>query len=185
MLERLASHWWLFLIRGILAILFGIAVLVYPGAGLIAIAWIFAIYAFVDGIVALVTAVRMNHTDGRWGWLLFEGVVGIIAGAFAAWYPFAAAFALAWLLGAWAIVTGILAIASAFSARVHVPNEWLWVLSGVISIIFGGLIFAAPLFGLFALIWMVSFYAILAGILLIGLAFRLRRVAPPPATAAA
>jgi uncharacterized membrane protein HdeD (DUF308 family) len=185
MIERIRSHWWLFLVRGILALLFGIAVLVYPGAGLLAIAWIFAIYAFVDGIVALVTAVRMNHADGNWGWLLFEGVLGIIAGIIAAVYPFAAAFALAWLLGAWAIITGVLAIASAFSARVHIPNEWLWVLSGVVSLIFGIAIFASPAFGLFALIWMVAFYAILAGVLLIGFAFRIRNVAPPPTPAAA
>ena len=184
MIERIRSHWWLFLIRGILALLFGLAVLLYPGAGLVAIAWIFAIYAFVDGIVALATAIRMNHADGSWGGLLLEGILGIIAGIFAAVYPFAAAFALAWLLGAWAIITGILAIASAFSARVHIPNEWLWVLSGVVSLIFGIAIFWSPAFGLFALIWMVAFYAILAGVLLIGLSFRLRPTAPPPTPAA-
>lgn len=175
MLERLASHWWLFLIRGLLALVLGIALLAFPAAGLWTIAILFGAYAFVDGIFALVASVRMAHTDNRWIWLLLEGVVGIAAGIFAALYPGIAVVTLALLLGAWAIVTGILAIASALSARQHVPNEWLWVLSGVVSVIFGFAIFWSPTFGLFALLWMVSFYAILAGIIMIGLAFRLRR----------
>ena len=174
MLDRLGSYWWLFLIRGLLALAFGIVVLLYPVAGLWTIAILFAVYAFFDGIVALVAAVRMQHSGGKWGWLIFEGLVGIIAGICAALYPMLAVFTLAVLLGAWAIVTGVLAIASAFSARQHVPNEWLWVLSGIVSVIFGIAIFWSPSFGLFALVWMVGFYAILAGVLLIGFAFRLR-----------
>ena len=174
MLERLASHWWVFLIRGLVALIFGIAVIAYPLAGLVVIAYLFGAYAFVDGIFAIVAGLRMAHEGGRWGWLLFEGILGILAGIVAFAYPGLTALTLAFLMGAWAIVTGILAVASAFSARAHVPNEWLWVLSGIVSIIFGVAIFWAPSFGLFALVWMVSFYAILAGLLLIGLSFRLR-----------
>jgi uncharacterized membrane protein HdeD (DUF308 family) len=174
MLQRLVSHWWLFLIRGILALLFGIACLTFPIAALWVIAVLFGAYAFTDGIVALVASFRMTHSDGRWGWLLLEGILGIIAGIFVFFYPWNAAYVLALLLGAWAIVTGVLAIGSAFSARRHVPNEWLWVLSGIVSVLFGLAIFWAPAFGLFALVWMVAFYAVLAGVLLIGFAFRLR-----------
>jgi uncharacterized membrane protein HdeD (DUF308 family) len=90
---------------------------------------------------------------------------------------------LAILLGAWAIVTGVLAIASALTARLHVPGEWLWLLSGIVSVIFGIAIFWSPAFGLFALVWMVSFYAIVAGVLLIGLALRLRRLRTPAGAA--
>jgi uncharacterized membrane protein HdeD (DUF308 family) len=174
MLDRLVSHWWLFLIRGLLALAFGIAVLAYPLAGLFTIAILFAAYAFADGIVALIAAVRMQHSGGTWGWLLFEGLIGILAGICAAIYPGLAVYTLAILFGAWAIITGVLAIASAFSARQHIPNEWLWVLSGIVSVIFGIAVFWSPSFGLFALVWMVGFYAILAGVLLIGFAFRLR-----------
>jgi uncharacterized membrane protein HdeD (DUF308 family) len=176
MLQLLVSHWWLFLIRGILALAFGVACLVFPIAALWVIALLFGVYAFVDGIVAVVASIRMNHAGGRWGWLLLEGILGILAGLVVFAYPGLAALTLALLLGAWAIVTGVLAIASAFSARRHVPNEWLWVLSGVVSLIFGIAIFWSPAFGLFALVWMVAFYAILAGIFLIGFSFRLRGV---------
>jgi uncharacterized membrane protein HdeD (DUF308 family) len=182
MLDRIVSHWWLFLIRGLLALVLGIALLAFPAAGLWTIAILFGAYAFVDGVFALVTAVRMSHADRRWLWLVLEGIVGIAAGICAALWPGIAVITLALLLGAWAIVTGILAIASAFSAREHLPNEWLWVLSGIVSVIFGFAIFWSPAFGLFALLWMVSFYAILAGVIMIGLAFRLRRAHQAGAT---
>ncbi len=174
MLERLVANWWLILIRGLLALAFGIACLAFPIAALWVIAVLFGVYALVDGIVALVAAMRMRHSDERWGWLIVEGILGIIAGVLALVYPWSAAFALALLLGAWAIVTGILALVTAFSARRHVANDWLWALTGIISIIFGIAVLWSPSYGLFALVWIVSFYAILAGIVLIGLAFRLR-----------
>lgn len=174
MIERLSSHWWLFLIRGILAILLALAALAFPGAALLSIAILFGAYAFVDGIVAIWTATRISHTENRWGWLLFEGIVGILAGVFTFFYPFATVFALAFLLGAWAIITGILAIGSAFDARRHVPHEWLWVLSGIVSVIFGVAVFFVPAVGLFGLVYMLSFYALLAGIFYIGLAVRMR-----------
>jgi uncharacterized membrane protein HdeD (DUF308 family) len=183
MLDRLSSHWWLFLIRGLLALAFGLALLAFPLAGLFVIAILFGAYAFVDGILALVAATRMRHSGGSWGWLLLEGVVGIVAGICAALWPGLAVLTLAVLLGAWAIVTGVLAIASAFTARLHVPGEWLWLLSGIVSVIFGIAIFWSPAFGLFALVWMVSFYAIVAGVLLIGLSLRLRRLGTPAGAA--
>src|SRR5216683_628764 len=119
MVDRLGSRWWLFLIRGLLALAFGIALLVFPIAGLFVIAILFGAYALVDGLLALVAATRMRHEAGSWGWLLLEGVVGILAGISAAIWPGLAVLTLAILLGAWAIVTGILAIASAFTARLH------------------------------------------------------------------
>src|SRR5260370_20159973 len=158
MVDRLGSGWGLLLVRGLLAIGFGIALLVFPLAGLFVIAILFGAYALVDGVLALVAATRMRHEGGSWGWLVLEGVVGIIAGIFAAIWPGLAVFTLAILLGAWAIVTGVLAIASAFTARLHVPGEWLWLLSGLVSVLFGIAIFWSPAFGLFALVWMVSFY---------------------------
>ena len=174
MLDRLVSHWWVFLVRGILAVVFGILVLAYPGTGLLVIAYLFGAYAFVDGIFAIVGAVRMAHAGGRWGGLLVEGILGIVAGVVAFAYPGITAYALAILMGAWAIVTGVLAVSSALRLRTQIPNEWLWILSGIVSIIFGFAIFWSPSFSLFALIWMDAFYAILAGLLLIGLSFRLR-----------
>lgn len=176
MLRLLVSHWWLFLVRGILALAFAVACLVFPIAALWVIAVMFGIYAFVDGVVALIVAMRISHADSRWVWLLVEGVLGIVAGLFVFFYPWAAAFTLALLLGAWAVVTGFLAIGSAFEARRHLPNEWLWVVSGVVSLLFGIAIFWAPGFGLFALVYTVAFYAFVAGLAMIAFAFRLRGI---------
>jgi uncharacterized membrane protein HdeD (DUF308 family) len=173
-----------FLIRGILAIALAIAALAFPGAALLSIAILFGAYAFVDGVVSIWGATRMAHGDRRWIWLLVEGLLGIAAGVVTFFYPLATVFALVLLLGAWAIVTGVLAIASAFNAREHIPHEWLWVLSGVVSVFFGIAVFFMPAVGLFALVYLLSFYALLAGIFFLGLAFRLRGLGQRTATAA-
>jgi uncharacterized membrane protein HdeD (DUF308 family) len=183
-LERLASHWWLFLIRGVLAILLAIAALAFPGATLLSIAILFGAYAFVDGLVAIWTATRISHAESPWVWLLLEGFLGIAAGVVTFYSPFATAFALAFWLGAWALVTGVLTLASAFNARRHVLHEWLWLLSGVISVIFGIAVLFMPAIGLFALVYLLSFYAVLAGVFFLGLAFRLRGLAHRVASAA-
>ena len=174
MLHVLARNWWALLIRGIAAVVFGILAFVWPGATWVAIGILFGAYAFVDGIFAIVAAVRMASVHGRWGGLLLEGILGVLAGVAAFCYPGLTALVLAVIMGAWAIVTGILAVSSAWRLRAQIPNEWLWVLSGIVSVLFGIAIFWSPAFGLFALVWMVAFYAILAGLLMIGLAFRLR-----------
>ncbi|MGB8264821.1 MAG: HdeD family acid-resistance protein [Candidatus Velthaea sp.] len=185
MREQLASHWWLFLVRGILALALGLTVPFFPVAALITVALLFGAYAFVDGVVALIAAFRMSQAGGRWGWLIVEGIVGILVGAYVFFDPAAAILALSWLLGAWALVTGVMALGSAFSARRHVPNEWLWALGGILSIVFGIFVFFAPALGAWAIIYLISFYAILAGIIFIGLAFRLRGLGhkPPSQTA--
>jgi uncharacterized membrane protein HdeD (DUF308 family) len=184
MISRLSSHWWLFLIRGILALALGILFPLFPGAAIFTLAILFGAYAFVDGIFAIAAAVRMNHADYNWIWLLLEGVLGIIVGIITFAYPGITALWLIYLFGAWAILTGIFAIVTAFRIRQAIANEILMTLFGAISVVAGIVIFFVPIYGLFALVWTISIYAILAGIFLIGLAFRLRRLNPPPATAA-
>ncbi len=177
MLVRLASHWWLFLIRGILARALGLAMPWFPGAAILTIAILFGAYAFVDGVVAVVAAVRMNHAEGRWPWLLGEGILGILVGVITFVSPLATIVALAYLVGVWFVLTGIAAIASAYRVRGTVANEVFMVLVGLLSIFAGVIVFFTPVWGLFALVWTVSVYAILAGIFFIGLAMRLRRLA--------
>jgi uncharacterized membrane protein HdeD (DUF308 family) len=176
MIARLSSHWWLFLIRGILALALGIVMPLAPGAAILTLAIVFGAYAFVDGIVAVAAAVRMNHAEHRWIWLLLEGVLGIIVGVITFVYPGITALWLVYLFGAWAIVTGILAIASAIRLRRAIANEWLLVLIGIVSVVAGIAIFAVPLYGVLALVWTVSIYAIVTGLFLIGLALRLKRL---------
>ncbi len=185
MLHRIGTHWWLFLIRGILALALGVALPFFPIAALITIVILFGFYAIVDGIVALVSAFRMTHTDGRWVWLTVEGIVGLAAGAYALFNPGVAILALSWLLGAWALITGVLALGSAFTVRRHVANEVFWVIGAIVSIVFGIGVFFAPAIGAWALIYFLSFYAIVAGVIFVSLALRLRRLsdAPPAGTA--
>jgi uncharacterized membrane protein HdeD (DUF308 family) len=177
MIARLSSHWWLFLIRGILALALGILMPLFPGAAIFTIAIFFGAYALVDGVVALAAAIRMNHADGSWTWLLLEGIAGIIVGVITFFYPGITALWLVYLFAAWAIVTGILAIATAVRLRAVIANEWLMILLGALSVVAGIVIFFVPVAGVIAIVWTISVYALLAGIFLIGLAFRLRRVA--------
>ncbi|HEV3086644.1 MAG TPA: HdeD family acid-resistance protein [Candidatus Elarobacter sp.] len=174
MIARLASHWWLFLIRGILALALGIALPFFPGAAIFTLAILFGAYAFVDGIVAIAAAIRMNHAEANWWWLLLEGVLGILVGVLTFFYPGITALWLVYLFGAWAVITGILAIASAIRLRLAIANEILMILFGALSVVAGIVIFFVPVYGVFAIVWTISIYAILAGIFLIGLAFRLR-----------
>ena len=174
MIGRISSHWWLFLVRGLLAIALGVLFLIYPGAAIYTLAIFFGAYALVDGIIAVAAAVRMNHADGNWAWLLLEGVLGILVGVITFFYPGITALWLVYLFGAWAIITGVLAIATATRLRAVVGNEWLTILLGVLSIAAGIVIFFVPAAGVLAIVWKIAFYALLAGIFFIGLAFRLR-----------
>ncbi|HTW84591.1 MAG TPA: HdeD family acid-resistance protein [Candidatus Sulfotelmatobacter sp.] len=180
MIERVSSHWWLFLIRGLLALALGLAMPWFPLASLFAIAILFGAYAFVDGIVAIAAAIRMNHVDASWWWLLLEGVLGIAVGLITFFYPGLTIVSLAYLLGAWAIVTGILGIISAFRLHMALPSEILWIILGALSVVFGFIVFASPLYGALALVWMISIYAIFAGLVFLGLAFRLRGLTTGP-----
>ena len=174
MIARLSSHWWLFLIRGILAIALGILFLLFPGAAVFTLAILFGAYAFVDGIVAIAAAIRLNHTDMNWLWLLVEGVLGIIVGVLTFFNPGVTALFLVYLFGGWAVATGVLAIVSAIRLRTVITNEILMILLGILSVAAGIAIIFVPTIGAFALVWIISFYALLAGIFLIGLAFKLR-----------
>ncbi len=184
MIARLSSHWWLFLVRGILALALGILLPLFPGAAIFTLALLFGAYAFVDGIVAIAAAVRMNHAEHNWGWLLVEGVLGVLVGVITFFYPGITVLWLIYLFAAWAILTGIAAIVTAVRLRA-VVNEWLTIVLGALSLIAGIVILFEPAVGALAIVWTISVYAILAGIVLIGLAFRLRglhgRVAGTPA----
>jgi uncharacterized membrane protein HdeD (DUF308 family) len=176
MIARLASHWWLFLIRGILAVALGILMPLFPGAAIFTIAILFGAYAFVDGIVAIAAAIRMNHADLNWIWLVVEGVLGIIVGALTFFYPGITALFLVYLFGGWAVATGVLTIVSAIRLRKVISNETLLIVLGVLSVAAGIVIFWAPISGVFAIVWIVSVYALLTGVFFIWLALRLRRL---------
>jgi uncharacterized membrane protein HdeD (DUF308 family) len=177
MLETVARHWWILLLRGILALLLGVLALIVPGVTALALALLFGAYALIDGIFAIVAAIRMSKTAGRWGWLLAEGIAGAIFGIAALAFPGITLLFLIYIVAAWAILTGASAITTAWRVREHVKGEWLWILAGLLSIVFGLLVIFEPAYGLFAVVYTFAFYAILTGVTFIGLSLRLRRAA--------
>jgi uncharacterized membrane protein HdeD (DUF308 family) len=167
--------WWLLAIRGIAAILFGLAAFIWPGLTLEFLVILFAIYVLVDGVLAIFVFVRR---PGQSPSMLFQGIVGIAAGAIALLFPGLAALSLVLLIAAWAILTGIAEIALTFRIRERLTVELLWVLAGVASIVFGILLVVFPSAGALTLAWFIGAYALFIGVLLVILGFSLRAAAP-------
>jgi uncharacterized membrane protein HdeD (DUF308 family) len=174
----LASNWWALAFRGVIAILFAIFAFAWPGITLGVLVILFGVYAFLDGILAIVSAVRAVRGHRRWGAFLFEGIVGILAGLCAWFVPGITLAFLIYLVAAWAIITGVLEIAAAIRLRRDVTGEWLLILAGIVSILFGVLIYIAPIAGAIVIVWWIAGYAMIFGILLLVLAFRLRSMHP-------
>ena len=169
----LAQNWWALALRGVLGIIAGLIALFLPDVTLAALLLLFAAYMLVDGVFAMVAGLRAARRQER-SWPLFlEGVVGILAGIIAIVWPGITLLALVYLVGAWAIVSGVLLIAGAF--RPEARREWLLALGGVISVIWGVLIMLASIAGALALAWLFGAYALAFGIVLLMEAFRLRR----------
>jgi uncharacterized membrane protein HdeD (DUF308 family) len=170
----LVSNWWSLVLRGLLGIGIGIITFVSPVSTLTALVLLFGAYAFVDGVLSLMGAVRAARSRDRWGVLLLEGVVGIAAGFVTIVWPAITATALALVIATWAFITGILEISAAIRLRKHIRGEWLLGLFGVVSIIFGVLMATAPLAGSLVIAMWVGAYAFVSGIVLTVLGFRLR-----------
>jgi uncharacterized membrane protein HdeD (DUF308 family) len=180
----LARNWWLVALRGALAIIFGLVAIFLPGPTLAVLVLIFAAYMVVDGILAIVASVRAARRHERWGWLIFEGIVDLGAAVIAFLFPLATIFAFVLLMGAWAIVSGGLLWAAAFRLQLA-HGRWLMAFAGIVSVIWGFLLILFPALGALALTWWMGAYALIFGVSLLVLAFRLRRRAheQPPAGA--
>ena len=179
----LIQNWWALALRGVCAILFGIVALVVPGAVLVTLALFFAAYLLVDGVLAIIAAVRAAQRHERWGMLLAEGLVDIVVGVVAFLFPVSAVLAFVFMTAAWALLTGILLIVAAFKLNRQHGRAWM-ALSGIISVLFGMALVVAPLVGAVVLTWWFAGYAIAFGALLLVLAFKLRSqkgTAGPPA----
>jgi len=173
-LPVLSRNWWALALRGLAAIVFGVLAFVWPGITLWALVLLFGAYMLVDGIFAIVAAVRAAGREARWWLLLVEGVLGVLAGLVAFLLPGITALALLYLVAAWAIFTGILQIVGAVRLRREIEGEWALILGGVLSVIFGVLLAVLPGPGILALVWLIGAYAVVSGMLLIVLAFRVR-----------
>jgi uncharacterized membrane protein HdeD (DUF308 family) len=171
--------WWLFLVRGLLALAVGLIAIFDPGATLAALILLLGAFFIVDGVFAVIKAFGVMRSDRSWWLLLLSGVVSVVAGFVVFAWPGLTALTLAYLIGFWAIVTGIFEVMVAISLRRVIRGEWLYVLFGVISIAFGIYVAFIPGLGLAYLTLMIAIYGFVAGFSLIAAAFRLRSVSPP------
>jgi uncharacterized membrane protein HdeD (DUF308 family) len=173
LLHSLANNWWLLLLRGICAILFGVLTFVWPGMTLLTLVLLYGAYALVDGVLALAEAVMGGAPAPRW-WLALVGLLGIAAGILTFAWPGITALVLLLFIAGWAIATGVLEIVGAIKLRKEIENEWLLIASGALSVIFGLILVAQPGTGALALLYVIGTYAILFGILEVWLSLRLR-----------
>ena len=186
MLHALAKGWWLLLLRGIAAIVFGVLAFLWPGLTLVTLVLLYGAFALVDGVLSLVAAFTGGAKPVPTWWLVVVGLLGIAAGAVTFLWPGLTAVLLVLFIGAWALVHGIFEIIGAIKLRKEIDNEWMLILGGVLSVIFGAIILIAPGAGALGLVWAIAGYSIVFGILFIALSLRLRkhsRGAVTPATA--
>jgi uncharacterized membrane protein HdeD (DUF308 family) len=176
LLSSLADNWWLLLLRGIAAIAFGILAFFWPGLTLLTLTLLWGAYALCDGIFAIWAAIvaRAGDMGPRW-WLALAGIVSILAGLVAFFYPVTTALVLLTLIAVWAIIIGVLQIWGAIEWRNILDDAWLLVLNGALSIAFGAILLARPGAGALALVWMIGWFAVVFGCLNVALAFRLKR----------
>ena len=177
MADMLARNWWSLALRGVLAILFGIVAWVWPEITLTSLVLLFGAYLLVDGVVNIVAAVRGRTAEPRW-FPVVMGIAEIIIGLVTLLWPGVTAIALVYLIAAWAVTMGAFAIFAAIALRRDIHGEWVLAVSGILSILFGLIIGILPGAGAIALIWLIGTFAIVDGILLLILAFRLRNWTP-------
>jgi len=183
MLHALARNWWLILLRGVCAILFGVLAFIWPGITLLTLALLYGIFALIEGALALAAAIMGGAPAPRW-WLAVVGLLGIAVGILTIIMPGMTAFILVLFIAAWAIVSGIMQIVGAIRLRKEIDNEWMLVAVGVISVAFGVLVALQPMLGALSLVFVIGAYAIIYGVALVALAFRLRGHShPAPASA--
>ena len=169
LVDAFARNWWTLLLRGIIAILFGVMAFAWPGPTLVVLVLLYGIFALVDGVTTL-----WSGAITRTGWLMFSGVVGTIVGIGTFFYPGITAVALFYLIAAWAVMRGGFEIIAAIRLRKMINGEWVLILGGMLSIIFGVVVIAYPVPGVLALVWLIGAYALAFGVTMIVLAFQVR-----------
>jgi len=174
MLETLKTGWWLLVLRGIAALLFGVLAFVYPGMTAQVLVILFGAYSLVNGIFTLALAIRAPKGTPGIGTLVLLGLLGIAAGLVTFFYPGITAISLLAVIAAWAVLTGIFEIVVAIKLRQQLSNEWVLILSGVLSVAFGVLVIAMPNAGALSIVWLIGIYAIFYGILLLTVAVKIK-----------
>jgi len=166
--------WWAIALRGVLAILFGVVALFYTNSTLLALVYVFGAYAVLNGLLAIVAAVRAGEAHLRWGWLAFAGIVSVAAGVVSFVWPGITALAVVLVIATWAIIVGVAEIAFALAWPNTLAHPWLGALAGAISVVYGVLLALWPRSGAAALTWLLGIYAIVYGATLLYYAYRLQ-----------
>lgn len=174
--SALHRSWWLLLLRGIAAVAFGVLTFVWPQISLLTLIMVYGVYALIDGVLALIAAIRGGGFVPRW-WLALGGVVSILAAVVAFAWPGLTALVLVYLIGFWSILRGVLEIIGAIRLRNEIANEWTLGVAGALSVIFGLILVFMPGAGALGLLWLIASWAVLFGLLLIWVAFKVRKLA--------
>src|SRR6184192_3903576 len=180
LIEALKRHWWIPVIRGIAAIVFGIIASVYPGLTIATLVLFFGAWVLIDGIFRIVGAIGHRASDSDWGWQLVIGLLGIVVGFLTFHAPQITALALVIYIAAWALMIGASEIAAAVKLRREIKGEWFLILMGLASIVFAVLLLWNPVAGAAAVIWLIAWYAVVLGVLAIFFGFRLRTLPELP-----
>ncbi len=175
--DLLAENWWLLALRGVAAIMFGILAFIWPGITLLALVYLFGAYAFANGILSFTIAFNKGRGRRHRGSLIFGGIVSIVTALITFLIPGITALGLVMLIAAWAIANGVTEIAAAIRLRKVITNEWLLVLAGILSILFGLMLLIMPGVGALALVFWIGAWMVAIGVLLMILAFRIRHLA--------
>ncbi len=173
-MEILSRNWGWLVLRGVVAILFGVLTAFQPGITLAALVLLFGAYAFTDGIATIVWSIANRRDEPHWVSLIFGGLLSISAGVVTFFWPAMTTVVLLFLIAGWAMVTGIATIVAGIQLRKVIVGEWRLVLFGLMSVAFGVILLAAPAVGALAMVLWIGWYAIVSGVLLISLGLRLR-----------
>lgn len=175
MVTLLARNWWVYALRGLAAVLFGVLAFIWPGITLLTLIFFFGCYAVANGVLSFILAAKAPKGYPRFSGIVLPGLFSLAAGVIAFIVPGITALALLLLIAAWAIVNGVMEIVAAIRLRKEITNEWMLILAGVGSVIFGALFLMWPGAGALAMLWWIGSFAVFFGILFIALAFRLKK----------
>ncbi len=176
MVHALAKNWWMLLLRGVAAIIFGVLTFAWPGMNFLTLIMFYGAFALIDGVLAIVAAITGGAPAPRW-WLAIVGLLGIATGLVVFMMPGLTALVLLYFIAGWAIATGVFQIIGAIRLRKEIDDEWYLILGGLISVLFGIGVMMAPGAGALALLWVIGIYAVVIGVIMVGLAFRLKKLA--------
>ncbi len=177
MIEIIINKWWVFFLRGLVAIVFGVLALIWPQITLLTLVILFGAFILLDGIFSVIAGVTSRRENYYWWTLLFTGLLEITIGMLTLFWPNVTGIILLYLIASWAVIIGILDIILAIQIRREIKNEWMLIIDGIFSVLIGVVLFIFPAASAVALAWLIGLFATLLGIVFVILAFRLRKLA--------